>query len=631
MLSLHRVLWVILASLCLLLPVSAHAQEDFLDPEDAFALQVAASGAETIDVHFRVAPEYYMYRERFEFALLPDGAGTLGEPVFPMGLVKYDPTFEKDLEVYYGQVTIRVPVAQLPAGPFTLRIGSQGCADAGLCYPPAEHDIPLLASGGQLQVQGPYAAASVPAPVDATSKGAGASAGAPQGAAELLSMGDTGFAAYLASAGWWQVILLSAALGVLLSFTPCVLPMVPILLAILAGSQSGNAATPASRWRNVSLAAVFVLGMSLVYTALGVAAGLVGASLAAWLQVPWVLTLFAILLALLALAMFDVFTLQAPGAMQTRLNAFMEKLPGGRYGAVFLMGMVSALIVGPCVAAPLAGVLLFISQTGDVVLGGSALFAMAWGEGLLLLAVGASSGVLMPKAGGWMNGVKWFFGVLLLATAWWMMNSVLPDWVMVLGWTLLAAWSAVMLGAFERLPEGSGPGRMLLKGLGLLLAGWALVLLVGLAMGNRSLMAPLQGLGTGLSQQQAGAAPVAGIKEAFVKVNSSQEFDALLANADRPVMLDFYADWCVSCIEMERFTFTDPQVEQKMGQMLLVQADVTANTPAHRELLKRFKLFGPPGIIFFDAQGREMPEPRVVGFMNAANFSKELDRVLGSL
>src|SRR5690606_688375 len=362
------------------------------------------------------------------------------------------------------------------------------------------------------------------------------------------------------------------------------LPMVPILLAILAGSAGEQ--KQRSRWRGLSLAAMFVLGMSLVYTALGIAAGLIGASLANWLQTPWILSLFAIMLAVLALAMFDLVTVQVPASMQSALNHRLARLPGGRYGGVFLMGMVSALIVGPCVAAPLAGVLLFISQTGDLVLGGTALFAMAWGEGLLLLVVGATSGLLLPKAGPWMNGVKRLFGILLLATAWWMVNSILPTWIVMLGWAVLALWSAAMLGAFEAIGASGGTSRYLAKALGVLLAVWATALVVGVAAGSRDLLRPLaplmmpaiQGSGANAGLNATGAA-IAGdpaeVRARFTQVSSVQELDQLLASTTRPVMLDFYADWCVSCIEMERFTFSEPTVAGQMSQMLLVQADVT--------------------------------------------------------
>jgi thiol:disulfide interchange protein DsbD len=607
----------------------AHAEEDFLDPEVAFVLSAATQVPDAIDVHFKIAPKYYMYRERFEFAVAPGtSASVLGQPVYPAGIVKYDPTFEKDVEVYYHQVTVRLPLEPGHQQPFTLSVTSQGCADAGLCYPPMTKEIQLTPVAGGYQAQGQHVAASVPAPRSQAELAAQAGTAGGASIGKALQLGDTGFAAYLAGAGWAEIILLSVLLGLLLSFTPCVLPMVPILLAILAGSAGQEKRL--SRWRGLSLAAVFVLGMSIVYTALGVAAGLIGASLANWLQTPWVLSLFAVLLAVLALAMFDVFTLQAPTAMQSALNNRLARLPGGRYGGVFLMGMVSALIVGPCVAAPLAGVLLFISQTGDLVLGGTALFAMAWGEGLLLLAVGATSGLLLPKAGPWMNGIKQLFGILLMATAWWMVNSILPGWLNMLGWALLALWGAAMLGAFDAVPAGSGAGRFFTKALGLLLALWAAVLIVGMSAGGREVLRPLAPF-AGMGQPggvAAAAADLAAVKKQFTQVRSVEELDNMLANTNRPVMLDFYADWCVSCIEMEKFTFSDPDVAAQMSQLLLVQADVTKNTDDDRALLKRFNLFGPPGIIFFDAEGRQMADARVIGFKNAGDFGAVLNKVL---
>jgi thiol:disulfide interchange protein DsbD len=314
----------------------------------------------------------------------------------------------------------------------------------------------------------------------------------------------------------------------------------------------------------------------------------------------------------------------------------MSRIPGGHYSGAFVMGMLSALIVGPCVAAPLAGILLFISQSGDVLLGGSALFALAWGEGLLLLAVGASSGLLLPKAGAWMVGVKHLFGILLLATAWWMLNAVLPAWIFMLGWAVLSLWAATLLGAFEGLRAGAGVWRYLRKALGLLFALWGAALLIGLAMGGRDVLHPLAPLARapGGQAQAVGAAPdpaavAAAVKGRFVQIDSVQALDNLLAQTSRPVMLDFYADWCVSCIEMERFTFSDPQVAQLLSQFVLVQADVTKNLPEHRALLKRFKLFGPPGIMFFDGSGRQLEDIRVVGFRKARDFEAVLRDVLG--
>lgn len=587
----------------------ARAETEFLEPEKAFVFNAAMATPDTVELRFRVAPGYYMYRERFGISINPLGAVTLGEPVYPKGEVKYDPTFEKDMEVYHQDVVIRVPVT--PGGqPFTLTLTGQGCADAGLCYPPMDSSVKLTPVAGGYALAGGGGASAAPA-----ASGGGLSA--------LVNAGDTGLADALGGLGWIKTAGVFLVLGLLLAFTPCVLPMIPILSSIVLGGASQERPT---RGRGLALAATYVLGMSVVYTALGVAAGLSGAGLAAWLQTPWILTLFAILLAVLALAMFDAFTFQMPSGIQARLAERSSRIPGGRYTGALLMGALSALIVGPCVAAPLAGALLYISQTGDVVLGGSALFAMAWGMGVPLLIVGASSGALLPKAGPWMDGVKRLFGMLLLATAWWMLIPVVPTWVQMTGWAFLAIVGAVMLRAFDALPAGAGSARMFGKGIGLLLALAAAAWLVGAASGGRDVLQPLSHFASG-GPAVAGTAAHAGEVQ-FKRVRNNAELDALLAASTQPVMLDFYADWCVSCREMERFTFTDPGVAQRMAGMLLVQADVTANNADDRALLKRFRLFGPPGIMFFAPGGKELPDARVVGFQDAKRFTESLDRVL---
>jgi thiol:disulfide interchange protein DsbD len=323
--------------------------------------------------------------------------------------------------------------------------------------------------------------------------------------------------------------------------------------------------------------------------------------------------------------MFDVIRIEMPQSIQTKLSNTASGIKGGRVWAAVATGAISALIVGPCVAAPLAGALLYISQSGDWLLGGTALFAMAWGMGLPLLIVGASAGSLLPKAGPWMDGIKAFFGVLLFATAWWMLGPVLSDSIEMIGWSLLAVLSAVLLGAFERRDGGVSLGSALRKAVGLLLTLAAIIWLVGLASGGRSLLQPLKHWSVG-SATSAGTGVVT--KPSFELVNSVAELERYLVQSTQPVMLDFYADWCVSCKEMELFTFSDAKVMQKMGQMTLLKADVTANSPDHRALLRRFKLFGPPGIIFFEAGGRELTDIRVVGFQDADRFSSVLDQVL---
>ncbi|MDH1176884.1 protein-disulfide reductase DsbD [Achromobacter mucicolens] len=590
---------------------AARAETEFLEPEKAFVFSAQMASPDTLELHYRVAPGYYMYRERFGIAITPADATTLGQAVYPKGEVKYDPTFEKDMEVFHKDVTIRVPVGE-GGQPFTLTLTGQGCADAGLCYPPMDSTVKLT------PVAGGYAVAGTG--IGGAASAAPASSG---GLSALVNAGDTGLADALGGLGWIKTAGVFLVLGLLLAFTPCVLPMIPILSSIVLGGAQHHRP---SRGRGLALAATYVLGMSVVYTALGVAAGLSGAGLAAWLQTPWILSLFAILLAVLALAMFDVFTFQMPSGIQAMLSDRSSRMPGGRYTGALVMGALSALIVGPCVAAPLAGALLYISQTGDVVLGGSALFAMAWGMGVPLLIVGASSSALLPKAGPWMDGVKRLFGMLLLATAWWMLIPVVPTWVQMTGWAFLAVVSAVMLRAFDALPPGAGAGRMFGKGLGLLLALAAAAWLVGAASGGRDVLQPLSHLAARGEAPAAGGAAAGEVQ--FTRVRSNAELDAVLAQSTRPVMLDFYADWCVSCREMERFTFTDAGVAQRMAGMVLVQADVTANNADDRALLKRFRLFGPPGIMFFEPGGKEIAEARVVGFQDAKRFTESLDRVL---
>lgn len=640
--------WLLLsATLLLLAPMRGMAlsESDFLPPEEAFRISARMAADDVLEVSWRIAPGYYMYHEQFRFAAAPGADVRLGAPELPPGNVMYDAVFEKDLETHRDAIAIRIPLAGTP-GAAQLTAISQGCADAGLCYPPQEQPIVLAMAG----------------PNGWTVASAGAETRGGLGLSAMLGANDIGLADVLSGSGAWQTILIFFVLGVLLSLTPCVLPMLPILSSILVGdTRRLDSQGRPRRLRGLGLAATYVLGMSLIYTAAGVAAGLTGASLAATLQTPWVLGVFAALLVVLALAMFDVFTVQVPTAWQTAMSGRANRLPGGRYTGAFGMGAISALIVGPCVAAPLAGALLYISQTGDVWLGAVALFALAWGMGVTLLLAGASAGTLLPRAGAWMDGVKRFFGMLLLVVAWWMLLPVLPTWLQMAGWVILALWAAVLLHAFDALPAEAGAGRRLAKGLGLVFALVGVLEAVGVASGGRDPLQPLAHLAqrgaagtvasassTGtlldrLTQPTPGASATGGgvdllaggtvaggaAHPVFTRVASVAELDALIAaNRGQPVMLDFYADWCVSCKEMEKFTFSDPEIAARMNRMLLVQADVTANNADDRALLKRFRLFGPPGIIFFDAQGRERQDARVIGFQNARRFGPVLDQVL---
>jgi thiol:disulfide interchange protein DsbD len=392
--------------------------------------------------------------------------------------------------------------------------------------------------------------------------------------------------------------------------------MIPILSGILV--PHGAHLTHA---RGFALSLAYVMGMAITYAIAGVAAAMLGTLLSAALQNPWVLSGFAMVFILLALSMFGFYELQLPNALQSRLTVTSNKLHGGHFVSVFVMGVLSALIVGPCVAAPLAAALLYISQSGDMVLGGAALFVMALGMGVPLLAVGASAGTLLPRAGAWMETVKRFFGVLLLGVAIYLVAPLMPVVAQMLAWAALLIVSAIYLHALDPLPAGAAGARKLFKGIGViaLLAGAAL--LFGALSGGRDILQPLSGL--------RGASAHEGKAPAFQRVDSSDQLDsAIRAAAGKPVMLDFYADWCVSCKEMERYTFTDDTVRGKLAGVTMLQADVTQNKDEHKALLKRFSLFGPPGIVFFDRHGSEINGLRVVGFQTADKFSATLDLAL---
>ena len=572
------------------------AAQELLPPEVAFRFSAQAIDAGTLEVRYRIASGYYMYRDKFKFAAKP-GTIKLGAAQFPQGDVHNDEFFGR-VETYRKEVRVRLPFTRDAAvDRLTLEVTSQGCADVGVCYVPqtqtATIELPAAGSAGP-------AAPPTAEPAGAPGKG------------EVIGE-EARFARLLASGSLWLIAAAFFGAGILLTFTPCVLPMIPILSGIIVGEGRN-----ATRTRAFSLSVAYVLGMSVTYTGIGVGAALSGNLLSAALQNAWVLSALAAVFVLLSLSMFGFYELQLPAAFHTRMTRASNRFKGGHLGAVALMGVVSAAIVSPCVAAPLAGALLYISQSRDVMLGGIALFAMSIGMGVPLILVGTFEGAFLPKSGHWMRSVKHFFGVLLLAVAIWTVSPVLPVAAQMLAWAALLIGSAMVLRAIDPLPPEAGPLSRLWKATGFLalLAGTALA--IGALAGSRDLLRPLAGLSGG------GARGVQELR--FTRVANLADLDAKLQNPGKPVMLDFYADWCVSCKEMEAFTFTDARVQAKMEQMLLLRADVTANSSEDKALLKRFRLFGPPGIIFFDRQGREIPGLRVIGFQPADEFLAPLDR-----
>ncbi|CAB3790201.1 Thiol:disulfide interchange protein DsbD [Paraburkholderia caffeinitolerans] len=597
---------------------TARADDDFLPPDQAFTFS-ASEEPGVVDVHFKIADGYYMYRERFAFATR-NGTATLGDVQIPPGHVKFDTTFNKNVETYRKELTIRVPVKQAN-GAFDLAVTSQGCADAGICYPPAKHvyhvsGAALQAAAGGQSAAGDGAAATLATPSTSTDN-------AQQPWYERATSADYA-QSLLQGGGFFGVVGLYFLAGIVLSLLPCSYPMIPILSAIIVGEGA-----QVTRTRGFALSFVYVLGMALVYTVLGIAAALVGQSLGAWLQNPWVLGVFAGLLTAFALMLIAGYDLALPQRWQDGASRASQGRSGGKFVAVAVMGALSALVVGACMTAPLFAVLAFIAHTGNAVLGGAALFAMGLGLGVPLMIIGLGAGTLLPRAGTWMDGVKVFFGIALLAAALWIVWPVLgasAQMLLAALWLLLAA---AALGLFTPNAGAANVWRRLGRGVGAAFAIWAATLIVGLAAGSADPLRPLSvlaaraGGATGNGTAQASTAEADAL--AFAPVRSSAQLDAMLKTAGKPSMLDFYADWCVSCKEMENLTFSDPRVQSRLAQLGLLRADVTANSPDDQALLKRFGLFGPPGIIFFDASGQEVL--RVVGYENADKFLARLDRV----
>jgi len=593
-----RLLFIL--TLLLAIGTQAFAQE-LLEPEKAFQFSARLLDDRQVEIKYVIAPGYYLYREKFKFTAEPASV-SVDASQLPPGKVKKDEFFG-EVQTYRGELRFVLPVKGLAAQApqFTLKAVSQGCADIGVCYPPQEQTANVT-----LAAFSPAGAATPSTPFLANAPPARAAG--PQSEDALI--------AGLFKGGFWVLIASFFGFGLLLALTPCVFPMIPILSGILVPHGAHL-----THVRGFVLSLVYVLGMAITYAAAGIAAGLLGTMLSSALQNVWVLSGFAAIFVLLALSMFGFYELQLPASMQSRLAATSNRLHGGHFASVFVMGVLSALIVGPCVAAPLAGALLYISQSGDGVLGGAALFAMALGMGVPLLAVGASAGTLLPKAGPWMETVKRFFGLVLLGVAIYLVSPLMPAAVHMLAWAALLIVSAIYMHALDPLPPNAPGAHRLFKGIGVisLLAGTAL--LVGALSGGRDILQPLAGL--------RGAAGAIEHAPAFQRIDSSAQLDsAISAAAGKPVMLDFYADWCVSCKEMERYTFTNEAVRTRLAGMVALQADVTQNNDEHKALLKRFSLFGPPGIIFFDRQGKQLNDLRVVGFQPADKFAATLDLAL---
>jgi thioredoxin:protein disulfide reductase len=570
-------------------------EDKFLPPDQAFRFDALADGSDRVQLHWDIADGYYLYRARIKVGT-PSAQAQLGMPQFPTGQFKTDEYFGRQ-EIYHHELAVTVPVARAGGGPFELpmQVTYQGCAEAGLCYPPITKTVSVLLGAGAA------AASSVGAtPAGGSGAQAAAGGGAEQDWFAALVRGNP----FLMLAGFFVA-------GLLLACTPCVLPMVPILSGLIV--SGGRSITPA---RGFALSLSYVLGMALTYAAAGIACAAAGRQVQAIFQQWWVLTLFAALFIALALSMFGLFTLQMPAAVQTRIAALSNRQSAGTFGGVAVMGALSALIVTTCVGPALVGALLVISQTGQIARGGAALFIMALGMGTPLLIVGASAGKLLPKAGPWMDFVKRLFGVMMLAVAAWMLARIVPGRPMLLLWSVPLLTLAWLLWHEARRRAAA---TWVLRGVGLAAALYGVTLAAGAALGGSDPLAPIP-----LSAERTRALQ-------FQPIHSVADLERAVAAArahDRGMLVDFSAAWCTSCKEMERYTFTDPGVQAALSGTTLLRADVTDNTADDQALLKHFGIFGPPTIAFYGPDGKERTQYRVVGYLKAAAFAKRAQEAL---
>lgn len=602
--------------ICLIFSGQVWAQE-FLEVDQAFKLRVEVRDKQLAAV-WDIADGYKLYQSSLAVKAIDAGV-TLPTLILPPAKSGFDKGLNKVVQTYLHSVTGTLP---LPAATptFELEVSYQGCAVAGLCYPPQTRSFRVEPQNPGLQVALNVSDEdATPATAVASASSAGATLMATQASAESSPSGAEGaqevsIQSVLQGGNLLKIGAAFLVFGLLLSLTPCVLPMLPILSSIIVGQ------TAPSRRRSFLLAVSYSMGMALVYTSLGLAAGLVGEGLAAFMQKPWVLGVFALLLTAMALSMFDVFELQLPASWQGRMSQWSGRFEGGQYFSVFVMGALSSLIVGPCVAGPLAGALLYISQTRDVFIGGFALFVMACGMSVPLLLTGLSAGSLLPRVGSWMLHIKSVFGFMLLGVALWMVNPLMNSQVRLMAWGAWLVLAALFTPLFSHLQSTDGFSIRLGRAMGLL------VLLAGMAeftggmMGHTEILTPLKS-----PTSNAANVPVTAHVQ-FERIAGMQALDQVLSNSDRPVVLDSYADWCASCLEMEQFTFTDPKVIEKMQGWRKLQVDVTNNTQEDREFMRRFQLFGPPAMIFFQKNGTEFSGTRLMGYLPASAFNQHLDK-----
>ena len=571
------------------------AASTFLSADQAFKVTLHIDSPTTIKAVFSLAPHYYLYQSKLHFMVKSPADISISKINLPLVDIKSDPNFG-EMKVYHhdftASLTLNKPLQTRQA--IQIATGYQGCSELGICYPPQNHIIQLTAGAADVIIASTNTA----------------NASAPQAT-------DNQIERALQGGGFWAVIATFFGAGLLLALTPCVFPMIPILSGIIAGQQQ------ITRLSSFFLSVSYVLGMAITYALVGVAAALSGTLISNTLQNPIALSIGAAVFVGLALSMFGLYELQLPSFIQSKFSNASNRIKGGNLIGVFIMGALSALIIGPCVAPALAAALAYIAQTNNTVLGGWALFALAIGMGVPLLLVGLSAGALLPRAGGWMNGVKNFFGVLMLAVAIWLITPLIAIWIQMLLWSTLLIMSAIYGQVFDPVAHNTTGWQRLWRGFTVIVLIAGIALLLGMLGGGRELLQPLSIYKAG----RGSATTSAGVPLNFARVTNNADLDAKIAqSAGKPVMLDFYADWCVSCKEMERNTFSEPAIQSRLKNIVLLQADITANSADDDALRKRFGVFGPPALIFFDSRGKEIM-PHVIGYQTPDQFSSTLDKL----
>jgi thioredoxin:protein disulfide reductase len=580
------------------------SSDEILSPDVAFTYEASVSDPNLIKLHWQVQDGYYLYRDKFKFSITEgDAQIEQSQLKLPAGKVKEDPAFGQ-VVINTGEFFIDLPLQRSSKDQtaVTLEVRYQGCKDESVCYPPITKFLSL----------------TLP-PIIASAEAASTNSQTSTSNTSLRLSEQDAITAKLKDGSILLNIIAFFGFGLLLSLTPCVFPMIPILSGIIVGQ--GTTITTA---RAFLLSLFYVLAMALTYAVLGVIAGSFYFNLQAAFQNVWVISLFSLVFVALALSMFGFYEFQLPSAIQSRLTSTSNNQRGGTLQGAALMGALSAIIVGPCVAPPLAGALLYISQTGNALLGGLALFAMGLGFGVPLLLIGSSAGSILPKAGIWMDAIKQVFGVIMLGVAIWFMERVIPAQIALLLWAALMIISSVYMGALDKLNDQTGWAK-LWKGLGIILLVYGVILVIGAASGSNNLYKPLQGLSMSSNSAESKHAQFQ-----FKSIKSISDLNkeiAIASQQEKIIMLDFYADWCVVCKEMESYTFSDDKVSGLMKEFTLLQADVTKNDQQDRELLKEFELYGPPAILFFDVNGLERISHRVVGFVKADKFTNHLNEV----